>query len=372
MNVSRKALGLFALGVALVVVTGLWSWQVFGTSPSQLETRPGASLAATWRSFACIAIAACFVAAMFVEARARGVFDRPASALRSAAPMERLGTQALLAFAMLWPLVLLIRPHAFTRVAVEDGPVETGSAVLLALACVSALALVWQRRKRDDNSRLGIASIAIFGLLCFLVAGEEVSWLQRVFKVATPEAFAANEQFELNLHNFATSASSTLYIFVGGFVALVLVPAARALSLPLGRLGALEVAMPPAYLLGLGAVITGYNANLWAGIDSQVAYWSSVFALAGLVTHLRDPAARRQALVLLAMVLLIQPFLLLFAGRSSRPQDVSEYKEFLIAASFFLWSLSLWRRPAEASVAEAPIAVATSSLTAGRAGLLSP
>lgn len=43
-----------------------------------------------------------------------------------------------------------------------------------------------------------------FGLLFFVIAGEEISWGQRVFGVATPEALQdANVQQEMNLHNLS-------------------------------------------------------------------------------------------------------------------------------------------------------------------------
>jgi hypothetical protein len=39
-------------------------------------------------------------------------------------------------------------------------------------------------------------------LMCFMVAGEEISWGQRIFGVATPDALkSANVQGEMNLHN---------------------------------------------------------------------------------------------------------------------------------------------------------------------------
>lgn len=50
--------------------------------------------------------------------------------------------------------------------------------------------------------RLRIILLLSFALLFFFGAGEEISWGQRIFNVATPEALEAiNAQGELNVHN---------------------------------------------------------------------------------------------------------------------------------------------------------------------------
>lgn len=51
---------------------------------------------------------------------------------------------------------------------------------------------------------------AILALACFYVVGEEISWGQRIFNLATPEFFEThNLQNETNLHNFFTGPIET-------------------------------------------------------------------------------------------------------------------------------------------------------------------
>jgi hypothetical protein len=77
-------------------------------------------------------------------------------------------------------------------------------------------------RALEGTLYLGLA-FALFG-----VAGEEISWGQRVFGIATPEAFADNLQGELTLHNLPgiQLGLNDAYIAVGlfGAFAWLLVP----------------------------------------------------------------------------------------------------------------------------------------------------
>jgi len=54
------------------------------------------------------------------------------------------------------------------------------------------------------QARDGRLWYALLGVGCLLVAGEEVSWGQRLFEIPTPpELWRINRQHELNLHNIA-------------------------------------------------------------------------------------------------------------------------------------------------------------------------
>lgn len=77
-------------------------------------------------------------------------------------------------------------------------------------------------RPLEGTLYLGLA-LALFG-----VAGEEISWGQRIFGIVTPEPFAENLQSELNLHNLpgVQAGLHDAYIAVGlfGAFAWLLVP----------------------------------------------------------------------------------------------------------------------------------------------------
>ncbi len=77
----------------------------------------------------------------------------------------------------------------------EDGPFEYLTAILYLVACGLFVIAGLQRPMRP----LWYWGYAV---LFFLIAGEEISWGQRIFEVATPEGLnRVNVQGELNLHN---------------------------------------------------------------------------------------------------------------------------------------------------------------------------
>lgn len=89
----------------------------------------------------------------------------------------------------------LLAPQTFAHLCREDGLVESTQVVLFAL---SAAMFVYASRGARLGSlwTIGLASLSIW------IAGEEVSWGQRMLGVATPEWLThRNVQQELNIHN---------------------------------------------------------------------------------------------------------------------------------------------------------------------------
>ena len=86
-------------------------------------------------------------------------------------------------------------PGFMDRFCVEDGWVENTQAVLLAIA--SLLFVIGARRRGWRNVWYwGYAALFFFN------CGEEISWGQRIFGIATPAKLErVNVQQELNLHN---------------------------------------------------------------------------------------------------------------------------------------------------------------------------
>lgn len=108
------------------------------------------------------------------------------------------GTLAALPFA-----VVVLLPDGTTRALVsEDSIVEwIGALAWLAASGLFAATLVVQRR---IGRRAIMGTIALVGLtlMCFVAAGEEISWGQRLLGYDTPEAIARdNLQSEMNIHN---------------------------------------------------------------------------------------------------------------------------------------------------------------------------
>jgi hypothetical protein len=103
---------------------------------------------------------------------------------------------ALLALVALGFLALeVLDRRTLERITVEDGAVESLQALLFLVAGVLFIAAaVWRSASKVWCSLLGLG--------CILVAGEEISWGQRILGVGTPESLAeVNVQGETNLHN---------------------------------------------------------------------------------------------------------------------------------------------------------------------------
>ena len=88
-------------------------------------------------------------------------------------------------------------PVAYVYAIHEDGVVENSTAIAFALA---AFLLMLECRRSTHPLRLGLLIAA--ATFAFLLAGEEISWGQRILGIDPPETVrAVNSQGELNLHN---------------------------------------------------------------------------------------------------------------------------------------------------------------------------
>jgi hypothetical protein len=92
-------------------------------------------------------------------------------------------------------------PDFFTnRYMMEDGEIENATVVLLLASCM-LVAYRWTRLRRVRPYQFSMISLLIV-IAFFFVAGEELSWGQRIFGLETTEYFKENNaQAELNLHN---------------------------------------------------------------------------------------------------------------------------------------------------------------------------
>jgi hypothetical protein len=120
------------------------------------------------------------------------------------------GIPSTLAWVLFWlPLLSLaalligaaIYRPAYDRMLQEDYPVEWGQFACCLFICVVAVMSVGPAIRQRRWALVGLLVLLAIG--CFFLAGEEISWGQRVLGIATPEDFRSNEQDEMNLHNFA-------------------------------------------------------------------------------------------------------------------------------------------------------------------------
>ncbi len=83
----------------------------------------------------------------------------------------------------------------------EDGPLEWIQFAGFLLAFICSLIVLWKRRRRGIN-RLWIAWL-VLALICFFVAGEEISWGERITGFGLDSLREINIQGESNIHNIS-------------------------------------------------------------------------------------------------------------------------------------------------------------------------
>jgi len=81
----------------------------------------------------------------------------------------------------------------------EDGPVEWLQFLGYAGASIGSWVVVWHRRRQGLSiALLGWVALALF---CFLMAGEEISWGERITGFGLETVREINAQKETNVHN---------------------------------------------------------------------------------------------------------------------------------------------------------------------------
>ncbi len=97
--------------------------------------------------------------------------------------------------------LLVVDRDRYVELVTEDGVVEwaTVAGLAVAAALAAANAASERRARRSPNARMAFLGL---GVLCALVALEEISWGQRLFAIENPEFFVAySDQKEINVHN---------------------------------------------------------------------------------------------------------------------------------------------------------------------------
>ncbi|MCI5141442.1 MAG: hypothetical protein D3909_06895 [Candidatus Electrothrix sp. ATG1] len=102
----------------------------------------------------------------------------------------------------------------------EDGIIEYSSSVIFFCCSISSFILSFKLSGQPTR----IIMLRLFSVIFFLMAGEEISWGQRIFEIETLEVMKqGNVQGENNIHNLFGYAADHLFI-VGFFIYVVLFP----------------------------------------------------------------------------------------------------------------------------------------------------
>ncbi len=103
-----------------------------------------------------------------------------------------------------------LAPARFERLMQEDGPAEWATFLAFASACAIGVHALWRRRVEAALPRLTLLAVCLF---CAFVAGEEISWGQRIVGFRPPALFLEhNFQQESNLHNLLKGVLDTRWM----------------------------------------------------------------------------------------------------------------------------------------------------------------
>lgn len=239
--------------------------------------------------------------------------------------------------------LFLADPVLFYELALEDRALEWASA-LFPIASAGLFAWVFWRilrsPQRDERRFMNLVFAALFAVVLFVLGMEEISWMQRVFEIETPPAFAGNQQQEMNLHNMHSIVFGTVHK-LAMYAGLIVLPF-LAETAPRTRLAEwLGDYLPTRFVLAISAPFAAYNYNAWNFVLTPTIV---CFTVAILVCH--AVAARRRAdreemilfAVLAAFVVGGQAAFLAFGSNSVRMWDYSEYAELFMAVGLAVFS----------------------------------
>lgn len=198
----------------------------------------------------------------------------------------------------------------------------------------------------------------LLAIVLFLMAGEELSWGQRIFNWKTPELIATyNIQKETNFHNLATQLfQNTLYF--GGWILLILLPL---LSSSLAkwfrnhRLSYIVDFLPPQQFTLIFAPVFMLSDPLLADYQaaSGVYYNSNLFIILGtiaaIIIILHSQLKQKQnwqqpALILALSIIVAVNSLFLNHIWDYNHGTPTEYLELFIDFGIMLWVITLFCR----------------------------
>ena len=229
-------------------------------------------------------------------------------------------------------------PILYRALMREDNLVEWLTVVWLLLAALTLLATA--RRERSVHLRwlwlLGGVAL-LFG------AGEEISWGQRIFGLATPDfLLALNAQNELNVHNINVGLFADLY--QNGIYLLCLASSAAWFF----RKGSVCGIPLPSMPLIAGFMIALEHNSIWRTQGETIANFAyfathrEMILTVLLMLYALFTGQRRVFTVAAASAAIV--LALTNANiRAHAPPPSGEAREYLLGLACLLWTLEIWR-----------------------------
>jgi hypothetical protein len=342
-SIRNFQLALTGAGVLAVMLTA-WEFLAWGWHPAREEP-------AYFNAYHLARTAACALAAgglVWLLGKCRPSDGPICGGVSPAA--TALGWLSLLT-ACAFTMVFAASPASFHYLAGEDRAVEWASALLLfagSALFAAAAAAHWRQLLRFELLILGAMAGGYF-----VMAMEEISWMQRVLGYGTPEAIAErNWQGEFNLHNLNTDIFELVY-YTGSAGILALLPLLGEATPSWKPLVWFRTVVPTRTTAALAAPMLAFTYGQWNLLPIQLAGFAGLFALIAFACRSKRRGERVLFLALAGFVLLAEILFLALGHRMPDVPDASEFKELFIALGFagLAWES---RRRVAAKAAPAP------------------
>ncbi len=277
------------------------------------------------------------MAGLIVRAVSSALAKRPAPASRGLRQSDLILALAAMAAALVWVALLVASPKTFGALAQEDSAIEWASvSFLLAGSGLFAADLLSRLRSRSGGGWIEDAGILLaggFSILFFLMAMEEISWMQRIIGFETPGELAEiNWQHEFNLHNIQTDLSETLYYFGAGIFLILLPLVAEAAGHWLPE--ALSEFVPSRAVVAASAPLSIFNYGHWNIIPMQGTAMVTLFVLLAYAAAAGRRGSGEERLLFLFLaggVAAGQALVLAHGPAMPQIPNATEFKEFFIA-----------------------------------------
>ena len=157
--------------------------------------------------------------------------------------------------------IAALHRSTFLALVKEDGPIEWAQFAAFAVAAVLLGVSAVLLARRGDYVAAALIGLGALGFLG--IAGEEISWGQRILGLETPESLAEiNHQNELNLHNITSfpmqRIGNYLQLVIGG--AGLVLPWLTRVRRPRVHNRLLRLLSPPLFLGTAFGLLFGYRA----------------------------------------------------------------------------------------------------------------
>ena len=284
-----------------------------------------------------LVISALIVWTIYSERAVGHGFDRDALP-----PLARSAASAAIGVALGSVLLFIADPALFGATAQEDHSVEWVSTLLLFGACGLFVRAALVSLGRGE--KIGLLIAVVLAGLFFVMAMEEISWMQRIFGYATPQDIAqVNWQGEFNFHNVETDLFENVY-YVATVLFLILLPFINDATPWLGSLGALSDFVPRRPVAAMSAGASIFNYGMWNVLPQQMTMMISLFVFAFYSRAARRRGDRGESWLfgsLAAAVVAGQAAFLTWGHLQPDIWDASEYKELFIALGLAAYAVGV-------------------------------